>query len=44
MEDHATILGGDTVLLVLGDARNNRRPPRADLLGARARGSGARSG
>ena len=29
-------LGADTVLLVLGDARNNRRPPRADLL-ARAR-------
>jgi uncharacterized protein with von Willebrand factor type A (vWA) domain len=25
-------LGADTVLLVLGDARNNRRPPRADLL------------
>jgi uncharacterized protein with von Willebrand factor type A (vWA) domain len=34
MEDRATILGGDTVLLVLGDARNNRRPPRADLLAA----------
>ena len=29
-----TILGGDTVLLILGDARNNRRPPRADLLAA----------
>ena len=25
-------LGPDTVLLILGDARNNRRPPRADLL------------
>ena len=25
-------LGRNTVLLVLGDARNNRRPPRADLL------------
>src|SRR6185369_10679097 len=25
-------LTADTVLLVLGDARNNRRPPRADLL------------
>lgn len=24
--------GRDTVLLVLGDARNNRRPPRADIL------------
>jgi hypothetical protein len=31
-------LTADTVLLVLGDARNNRRPPRADLLRlARAR-------
>jgi uncharacterized protein with von Willebrand factor type A (vWA) domain len=30
----AEILGADTVLLVLGDARNNRRPPRADLLAA----------
>jgi len=29
-------LSADTILLVLGDARNNRRPPRADLL-ARAR-------
>jgi hypothetical protein len=27
-------LGADTVLLILGDARNNRRPPRADLLAA----------
>jgi uncharacterized protein with von Willebrand factor type A (vWA) domain len=34
VEDHATVLGPDTVLLVLGDARNNRRPPRADLLAA----------
>jgi uncharacterized protein len=25
-------LGADTVVLVLGDARNNRRPPRADVL------------
>lgn len=25
-------VGRDTVLLILGDARNNRRPPRADLL------------
>ncbi len=25
-------LGRNTVLLILGDARNNRRPPRADLL------------
>jgi len=34
VENHATVLGADTVLLVLGDARNNRRPPRADLLAA----------
>jgi uncharacterized protein with von Willebrand factor type A (vWA) domain len=34
VEDHATLLGADTVLVVLGDARNNRRPPRADLLAA----------
>ena len=27
-----TLLGRNTVLLILGDARNNRRPPRADLL------------
>jgi uncharacterized protein with von Willebrand factor type A (vWA) domain len=34
----AADLTADTVLLVLGDARNNRRPPRADLLhDARAR-------
>lgn len=31
-------LGRNTVLLVLGDARNNRRPPRADLLAALHRG------
>lgn len=38
VEDQASLLGPDTVLLVLGDARNNRRPPRADLLAdARAR-------
>jgi uncharacterized protein with von Willebrand factor type A (vWA) domain len=30
----AGLLGADTVLLILGDARNNRRPPRADLLAA----------
>lgn len=30
----APMLGPDTVLLVLGDARNNRRPPRVDLLAA----------
>ena len=29
---HAHVLGRGTLLLVLGDARNNRRPPRADLL------------
>lgn len=29
---HALGLGRNTILLVLGDARNNRRPPRADLL------------
>ena len=26
------VLGRSTVLLILGDARNNRRPPRADIL------------
>jgi hypothetical protein len=31
---HADVLGRGTLLLVLGDARNNRRPPRADLLRA----------
>ncbi len=30
----AAELGSDTLLLILGDARNNRRPPRADLLAA----------
>ena len=30
--DRVGILGRSTVMLVLGDARNNRRPPRADLL------------
>ena len=34
MEHEAEALGADTVLLVLGDARNNRLPPRADLLAA----------
>lgn len=34
VEEEATALTPDTVLLVLGDARNNRRPPRADLLAA----------
>jgi uncharacterized protein with von Willebrand factor type A (vWA) domain len=29
---HDLALGRNTVLLVLGDARNNRRPPRADIL------------
>ena len=36
----APALGRNTVLLVLGDARNNRKPPRADVfgrLGSRAR-------
>jgi uncharacterized protein with von Willebrand factor type A (vWA) domain len=32
MEKERTALTADTVLLVLGDARNNRLPPRADLL------------
>lgn len=31
-ERYDVALGRNTVLLVLGDARNNRRPPRADLL------------
>jgi hypothetical protein len=30
--EHGRVIGRDTVLLLLGDARNNRRPPRADLL------------
>jgi uncharacterized protein with von Willebrand factor type A (vWA) domain len=34
VETESAALGADTVLLVLGDARNNRRPPRADLLAA----------
>ncbi len=33
-DEEAAVLGADTVLVVLGDARNNRRPPRADLLAA----------
>jgi uncharacterized protein len=33
LEEHPDVaLGRNTVLLVLGDARNNRRPPRADIL------------
>jgi uncharacterized protein len=31
-DQHEPRLGRNTVLLILGDARNNRRPPRADLL------------
>ena len=31
-ERYDVALGRNTLLLVLGDARNNRRPPRADLL------------
>src|SRR5262245_18046255 len=31
-ERYDVALGRNTVLLILGDARNNRRPPRADLL------------
>lgn len=34
MQRNASALGADTVLLVLGDARNNRLPARADLLAA----------
>jgi len=34
MEEESAALTADTVLLVLGDARNNRRPPRPDLLAA----------
>lgn len=34
LADAEPVLGADTVFLVLGDARNNRRPPRADLLAA----------
>ena len=29
---HEALLNRNTLLLVLGDARNNRRPPRADIL------------
>jgi uncharacterized protein len=31
-DQHEPLLGRNTVLLILGDARNNRRPPRGDLL------------
>jgi uncharacterized protein len=31
-DQYEPLLGRNTVLLILGDARNNRRPPRADLL------------
>ena len=34
VDEQGPSLGADTVLLILGDARNNRRPPRADLLAA----------
>ncbi|MEB2284607.1 MAG: hypothetical protein B6D46_00625 [Polyangiaceae bacterium UTPRO1] len=34
VEDESAALGADTVLLILGDARNNRLPARADLLAA----------
>jgi uncharacterized protein with von Willebrand factor type A (vWA) domain len=36
--EHERRLGRNTVVLVLGDARNNRRPPRADLLRRVGRG------
>jgi uncharacterized protein len=32
-KDYEPILTRNTLMLVLGDARNNRRPPRADVLG-----------
>lgn len=32
VEGYDPALGRNTLLLILGDARNNRRPPRADLL------------
>lgn len=32
LDRYALRLGRNTILLILGDARNNRRPPRADLL------------
>lgn len=31
-QQHEAILNRNTVVLILGDARNNRRPPRADVL------------
>ena len=31
-EQHRHLLNRNTILLILGDARNNRRPPRADVL------------
>ena len=31
-EQHQALLGRNTIILILGDARNNRRPPRADVL------------
>ena len=34
VDERGALLGANTVLVVLGDARNNRRPPRADLLAA----------
>jgi uncharacterized protein with von Willebrand factor type A (vWA) domain len=34
LDTYAPLLGRTTLLLVVGDARNNRRPPRADLLRA----------
>jgi len=32
-EQHESLLTRNTIVLILGDARNNRRPPRADILG-----------
>lgn len=32
-EQYEPLLTRNTILLILGDARNNRRPPRADILG-----------
>ena len=32
-EQHRSLLTRSTILLILGDARNNRRPPRGDILG-----------
>lgn len=34
MATEADVLGADTILVILADARNNRFPPRADLLAA----------